>query len=175
MVALTACGGGSGSSDSSASLGSGQDPDPVLVDFPIAFVKRDLLLDDNGELLTSSVRMATAFFPGAELLLRDRASPSAPETSLTSGIFPDDEDGNPPLYDVKDLAVSFDGSQLAFAMRAPRDPDLDDDEQPTWNLWLYERDGQTVTRLISSDTVAEAGDDIAPAFLPDLRPSNSHT
>ena len=169
LFSLSACSGGSGSSDSSEGLGGGQDPDPVLVDYPLAYVKRDLLLDDNGDLLTSSVRMATEFFPGAELLIRDRASPSAAETSLTSGIFPDDADGNPPLYDVKDLAVNFDGSQLAFAMRAPRDPDLDDDEQPTWNLWLYDRGSSSVTRIIDSDTVAEEGDDIAPAFLPDGR------
>ena len=44
---------------------------------------------------------------------------------MTLGVFPDDVDGNPPLYDVKDLAVSYDGLQLAFAMRAPMDPDLD--------------------------------------------------
>lgn len=169
LFSLSACSGGSGSSDSSAALGSGQDPDPVLVDYPLAYVKRDLLLDENGDLLTSSVRMATAFLPGAELLIRDRASPSAPETSLTSGIFPDDEDGNAPLYDVKDLAVSFDGSQMAFALRAPRDPNLDDDEQPTWNLWLYDRATGSVTRIIGSDNVAEEGDDIAPAFLPDGR------
>lgn len=169
LFSLSACSGGSGSSDSSEGLGGSQNPDPVLVDFPLAYVKRDLLLDDNGDLLTSSVRMATQFFPGAELLIRDRASPSAPETSLTNGIFPDDEDGNPAQYDVKDLAVAFDGSQLAFAMRAPRDPDLDDDEQPRWNLWLYDLETSSVTRIIESDTVAEAGDDIAPAFLPDGR------
>lgn len=169
LSSLSACSGGSGSSESSEGLGGGQSPDPVLVDYPLAYVKRDLLVDDNGDLLTSNVRMATEFFPGAELLIRDRASPSAPESSLTSGIFPDDADGNPPLYDVKDLAVSFDGSQLAFALRAPRDPDLDDDEQPSWNLWLFELETRTVSRIITSDTVAEEGDDIAPAFLPDGR------
>ena len=94
----------------------------MLVDFPIAYVKRPLLQDENGNLVTTDVRRATDFFPGAELWFRDRASPSAAERSLTAGIFPDDEDGNPPLYDVKDLSVSFDGQRLVFALRAPEDP-----------------------------------------------------
>jgi hydrazine synthase alpha subunit-like protein/WD40 repeat protein len=167
-IVVSACGSGS-SSGSSSGLGSGQDPDPVVVDFPVAYVKRPLLTDDDGNLLTSEVRRATDFFPGAQLIIRDRASPSAAEFVLTEGVFPDDEDGNPPLYDVKDLAVSFAGDQLAFAMRAPEDPDLDDDEQPTWNIWRFELETQTLSRVISSDIVAEDGHDVAPAFLPDGR------
>ncbi|NKB97573.1 MAG: hypothetical protein GKR90_03605 [Pseudomonadales bacterium] len=166
---LVACGSGSGSGSSSSALGSGQDPDPVVVDFPVAYVNRPLLTDDNDNLLTTQVRRAVDFFPGAELLLRDRASPSAAEINLTVGIFPDDVDGNPPLYDVKDLAVSHDGLRLAFAMRAPEDPDLDDDEQPTWNIWLHDRELGTSARVIASDIVAEAGQDVAPSFLPDGR------
>ncbi|MGI9324733.1 MAG: hypothetical protein ACR2PZ_05900 [Pseudomonadales bacterium] len=165
---LVGCGGGS-DTGSSNGLGGGQDPDPVLVDFPIAYVKRPLLVDDNGDLLTTQVRSATQFFPGAELFMRDRASPSAVERSLTVGIFPDDEDGNPPLYDVKDLDISSDGQRVVFAMRAPEDPNLDDDEQPTWNIWLYSAEDATVTRIIASDLIAEDGQDIAPRFLPDDR------
>ncbi|MEM9622564.1 MAG: hypothetical protein AAF993_12995 [Pseudomonadota bacterium] len=171
IFALTAagCGSGSSSGSSSGGIGGGQSPDPVVVDFAVAYVQRPLLTDDEGNLLTTEVRRATDFFPGAELFLRERASPSASETSLTAGIFPDDEDGNPPLYDVKDLAVSYDGNRLAFAMRAPEDPDLDDDEQPTWNIWVYDAELGTVTRAIASDIVAEDGDDVAPKFLPDGR------
>lgn len=134
-VLLTGCGGGSGAG-SSIDLGSGQDP--AILDFPIAYVKRPVLTDDDGNVVSADLRDPSVFTPGAELLLRDRASPSAPERSITSGVFPDDEMGNPPLYDVKDLSPSFDGSQLLFAMRAPEDPDLDEDEQPTWNIWLYD-------------------------------------
>ncbi len=165
---ISACGSGS-SSGSSTSLGGGQSPDPVVVDYGIAYVQRPLLTDDNGDLLTTEVRRATDFFPGAELFLRDRASPSAAERSITQGVFPDDVDGNPPLYDVKDLAVSYDGLQLAFAMRAPMDPDLDDDEQPTWNIWVYDVENDLLSRAITSDIVAEDGQDVAPKFLPDGR------
>ncbi len=169
ILAGTGCGGGSGSGSSSSGIGGGQSPDPVVVDFAIAYVQRPLLTDDDGNLLTTEVRRATDFFPGAQLLLRDRASASADEVNLTEGIFPDDVDGNPPLYDVKDLTVSYDGNQLAFAMRAPEDPNLDDDEQPTWNIWVYDRELGTVTRAITSDIVAEDGQDVAPKFLPDGR------
>ncbi len=163
---LGACGGGS----SSAQLGGTANSDPVVLDFPIAYVKRSVLFDeDTGELVASNVREPDAFFPGAELLVRDRASPSAAESSLTAGIFPDDADGNPPLYDVKDLSASFDGTRLVFAMRAPEDPDADEDEQPTWNIWLYDREAGEVRRVIESDISAEAGQDVAPRFLPDGR------
>ena len=167
---LSSCGGGGGSGSSGdGGLGGSQNQDPVVVDFPVVFVQRPLLTDDQGNLLSREVRRATEFFPGAELFLRDRASPSAAQVSLTANVFADDVDGNPAAYDVKDLAVSFDGSQLAFAMRAPQDPDLDDDEQPTWNIWHYEVATAALTRVIASDIVAEDGHDIAPAFLPDDR------
>ena len=54
-------------------------------------------------------------------------------------------------------------------MRAPEDPDLDDDEQPTWNLWTFDRETGLLDRVIDSDIVAEGGDDVAPRFLPDDR------
>ncbi|MEM6708329.1 MAG: hypothetical protein AAF648_06050 [Pseudomonadota bacterium] len=168
LAAVAGCGGGSNDS-SSAAFSGGQDPDPVVVDFPIAYVKRVLQVDDDGELLATDVRRPLAFLPGAELLIRQRASATAAEVSLTADVFPPDEDGNPALYDVKDLSTSADGLRLVFALRAPEDPDLDDDEQPTWNIWFYDRETDELRRVIVSDLVAEDGDDIAPRFLPDGR------
>ncbi|MCZ6853695.1 MAG: hypothetical protein O7G86_07230, partial [Gammaproteobacteria bacterium] len=163
---LAGCGGDS----SGASLASGEDPDPTIQDFPIVYVQRPVLFDeDDMDLRTIEVRDAVGFFPGAELLMRDRASPSAAEISLTDGIFPDDIDGNPPLYDVKDVSASFDGMKLVFAMRAPEDPNADEDEQPTWNIWIYDRATDLVERVLSSDITAELGQDVAPRFLPDGR------
>ena len=169
IVTVAGCGGGS-DSGSSLSFSDGQDPDPVILDFPIAYVQRELVLvDDDGDPIVGSVRDAAAFFPGAELYLRDRASPSAAERSITDGVFPNDVDGNPPRYDVKDLSASFDGETLVFAMRAPEDPALEEDEQPTWNIWTYNVGSDTLTRVIPSDITAEAGQDVAPRFLPDGR------
>jgi hypothetical protein len=165
---LTACGGGSGGG-SSGVLGGGQNPDPAVQDFPVAYVKRPLLLDDQGALLTFDVRDPTAFMPGAELFIRDRASASAQETSITAGVFPNDAMGNPPLYDVKDLSSSFDGKQLVFAMRAPEIPNADPKDQPTWNIWVYDVQTKALRRVIASDITAEIGQDVAPHFLPDGR------
>jgi hypothetical protein len=167
-AALIGCGGGSGSG-SSELLGGSQNPDPAVVDMPVMYVKRPLLLDMDGALITADLHDPAAFMPGAELYFRDRASPSAVERNITAGVFPNDAMGNPPLYDVKDLSSSFDGKQLVFAMRAPEDPDLDDDEQPTWNIWIYDVDSMTLTRVIASDITAEIGQDVAPRFLPDGR------
>ncbi len=152
---FTACGGGNGLS------GGKQAPDAVVQDFPIAYVKRTLPVDDDGNLIPDNFAEPSTFLPGAELILRDRASPTATETVLTAGIFPDGE-----LYDVKDLAVSPDGRKLAFAMRAPEIPDADPVDQPTWNLWEYDLDTQLLRRIIASDINAEAGQDTGPEYLP---------
>ncbi|MDA1077296.1 MAG: hypothetical protein O3A63_21495, partial [Proteobacteria bacterium] len=145
-------------------MSTGQDPDPVIVDFPIAYVKRALFVDSNGDLQSSSVRDAAQFRPGAELIVRDRASPSAAETVITEGVCPAGD-----AYDVKDISVSYDGSRLVFAMRAPEIPNADEDEQPTWNIWIYDHTTQILERVISSDITAEDGQDVAPRFLPDGR------
>jgi len=163
---LSACGGTTATGNSSA---FSDDADPVVQDFAISYVKRPILLDIDGNLETSAVRNAVEFRPGAELFVRDRASPSARETNITLGIFADDVDGNPPMYDVKDVSASFDGAKLVFAMRAPEDPNLGDDEQPTWNIWIYDNVAGTTARVISSDITAEVGEDVAPRFLPDGR------
>ena len=155
-LALLGCGGGGGGVTS-----SNQDPDPVVVDLPIAFVSRTLPADDNGNLVPDDTLDPSMFNPGAQLILKDRASPSATETVITNGVFPDGE-----LYDVKGLESSFDGERLLFSMRAPEIPNADDDEQPTWNIWEYDIPNQQLRRIITSDIIAEGGHDIAPHYLP---------
>ncbi len=171
-MGVAACGGGS-SAGSSDLLGGGQDADPVTVDFPLAYIKRSLRVDLGGGLVDvlpqNDVRDPAQFRPGAALYIRDRASPSAAEVNITEGVFEPSEDGTPALYDVKDLSVSYDGTQLLFAMRAPADPDLDDNEQPTWNIWLYDHPTKELRRIIASDISAEEGHDLSPRFLVDGR------
>lgn len=65
--------------------------------------------------------------------------------------------------------MSHDGTRLLFAMRAPEIEGADDDEQPTWNIWEYDSTEDRLRRVIASDVVAEAGQDVAPAYLPDGR------
>ncbi|PCJ47493.1 MAG: hypothetical protein COA74_11340 [Gammaproteobacteria bacterium] len=157
---VSACGGGGGEG-----VGGGtQQPDSVVQDLPIIYVKRTIPVDDLGAIQPQDLRNPIMFNPGAELLLRALASPTAAETSLTTGLFAEGE-----LIDIKDLAVSSDGTRLIFALRAPELEGVDDDEQPTWNIWQYQLESQQLSRIISSDLNAEQGQDMAPAFLPDGR------
>ena len=146
------------------STGSDQEPDPLAVDLPIAYVKRSLPVDEEGEPAIESIFEPAAFNAGAELFMRPRASEEAPETNITAGVFPEEE-----LYDVKDVTVSYDGNFLLFAMRAPEDEDLDEDEQPTWNIWEYDIVAGTLRRIILDDSFAEGGQDVSPRYLPDGR------
>ncbi len=145
-----------------ACLSGNQDPDPVVEDFAIAYVKRPLPVDDDGEPLQADIRRPLTFNAGGDLYVRDRASPSATERNVTFH-----ETGG--LGDVKDVEVSFDGTKLIFAMRAPEIEGADDDEQPTWNIWEYNIEDDVLSRIISSDIRAEEGQDVAPHYLPDGR------
>ena len=75
------------------------------------------------------------------------------------------------LAAVKDVEIAFDGSAVVFAMRGPvnLNLDLDDEDQPTWNIWEYVFETQTLRRVIASDLTAEIGHDLAPHYLPDGR------
>lgn len=156
--------------------GPEQEGDPVVVDLPIAYIERPAPYekedpDDDASpvvLAPFDVFDPSHFYPGARLIVKARASVSAQATVITDGIFPADEEGDSaPLYDVKDLAVNADGTKLAFAMRAPEIEGADEEDQPTWNLWTYDITNNIVERLITSNLLAEAGQDIMPAFLPD--------
>jgi hypothetical protein len=157
---LAACNGGS----EGVSIGDGQEPDPVVVDFPIAYVKAPVPADDQGELEFPDVRELIRFNVGADLWYRDRASPSAAAVNVTERV-------TMGLGDVRDVEISYDGTKLLFAMRGPVNENLalDDPDQPTWNIWEYEIATDTLRRVIASDLTAEIGHDIAPHYLPDGR------
>lgn len=170
FMLLTACGG------DQQILTNDQESDPVVVDVPIAYIKRALPVDDDGNLITQDLREPFEFTPGAALYFKPRASSGAPETNITDRAFFSQEEidqatADAPLagYDIKDVEVSYDGERLVFAMRAPEDEDADDDEQPTWNIWEYDRTDDSLRRIILSDIVAEEGQDTGPVYLPDGR------
>ena len=157
LLLLAACGGGEGGGG-----GGGQDPDPFVNDVGLAFVRRPVMLDDTGALVQPDLREALAFNEGADLFYRELASPSAPERNVTGGF-------TGALGDVKDVEVSYDGGKLLFAMRAPDIPGADPEDQPKWNIWEYDIANNSLRRIISSDITAEAGQDVAPHYLPDSR------
>jgi hypothetical protein len=155
---ICACGG----SGDGVSIGTGQDPDPVVVDFPIAYIKAPLPVDDNGQFIQPDIREQITFEFGADLYFRDRASPSAEGINITGEV-------SQGLAAIRDVEIDFDGSRLLFAMRVPFDPNLDEDELPTWNIWQYTFATAELKRVIPSDLTAEIGHDIMPKYLPDGR------
>jgi len=159
-MAIAACDG----ANQGVQIGTGQNPDPVVIDFPIAYVMQPLPLDDNGEFEQQDLREQITFQVGANLFFRDRASPSALETNITEREIADQGD-------VRDVEIAFDGRKLLFSMRGPVDPnlDLDDEDQPTWNIWQYTFATDELIRVIPSGLTAENGHDIMPKYLPDGR------
>jgi hypothetical protein len=145
-------------------LGNGQAPDPVVIDFPIAYIKSPLPVDDQGEFVQTDVRELISFDFGADLYFKDRASPSSLDVNITGEV-------TQGLGAIRDVEIAYDGSAVLFAMRTPVDLNLalDDENQPTWNIWEYTFDTQILRRVIPSDLTAEIGHDIAPHYLPDGR------
>ncbi|MBT8101760.1 MAG: PD40 domain-containing protein [Gammaproteobacteria bacterium] len=156
-VFLAACSKGDG-----VQIGTGQDPDPVIIDFPIAYIKSPLPVDDNGAFQQQDLREQITFEFGADLYFRDRASPSSEAINITGEI-------SQGLAAIRDVEIDFDGSRLLFAMRMPFDPNLAEEDLPTWNIWQYTFESEELKRVIASDLSAEIGHDIMPKYLPDGR------
>ncbi|MET0984618.1 MAG: hypothetical protein ABW034_04340 [Steroidobacteraceae bacterium] len=157
-VFVTACGAGGGGDK--VAIGDGQSSDPVVLDFPVFYVKRPVPTQQMANQLDA--RRLRRFEIGADLYMRDRASPSAAEVNLTGEI-------TQGLGDVRDVEVSFDGTKVVFAMRAQFIEGADEEDQPTWNIWQYDITARELRSVIADDTVAEEGHDIAPHYLPDGR------
>ncbi len=152
LGSLTACG-----------TGSETGADPGIEDFPIAYVKRSILVDDDGDLIQPDIRRPLRSTPGGDIYIKSRANLSAPEINITSAL----TNG---MGDVKDLEVSSDGKLLVFSLLT-EDPDPNnDDDDPKWDIYIYNRETNTVSRVIpklsNQDITARLGDDVAPYFLP---------
>lgn len=140
-LALLGCGGDGGGDDSANAA-------PVFRgDFAIAYVKRPV--DALGDAIDG-----IGFRLGGDLYIRDLSSPSAQERNVTARY-------TKGQGDVSDPEVSFDGQRIVFSMRGPGDR--------TWNIWQYDRVLDRLERLVGDDLVADLGDDVDPAYLPDGR------
>lgn len=161
LLLTAGCGGG----DGGGSIGGSQSPDPIVKEIPILYVKRTLPVDDMGNLIPDDARQPADFFPGGDLWIRSAASPSSPERNLTESI-------TGGMGDVRDLSISYDGTAAVFALRLPDLPNTQPEDQPTWNIWIYDVATDSLRRVITSDIKAEEGQDIAPQFLPGGLPGN---
>ena len=160
VLLIGACSSGDG-----VQIGTGQNPDPVILDFPIAYIKEPTPpLDANGDLVEPDARELITFNVGGDVFFKDRAAVGALDVNIT-------ERFTQGLGAVRDLEMSYDGSQIMFAMRGPVDEnlDLDDEGQPSWNIWTYTFETDELVRVIGPDLTAEIGHDINPQFLPDGR------
>ncbi|BFM09892.1 hypothetical protein R50072_00450 [Simiduia litorea] len=137
------------------------EPDPVVLDIPMAYINRPIPVDEDGARISDDVLMPQTFMPGAVLYLKDRAASTAAQVDITSQAWPEGE-----LYDVKDVTASYDGERLLFAMRAPEIEDADEEDQPKWNIWEYDIPSATLRRVINDDIQAEVGHDVSPHYLP---------
>ncbi len=150
VVSLTGCGGGSAT----------EGPDPGIIDYPIAYVKRPVPVDNNGDPLQADLRDPAADAGmGGDLYIRTRATATASEINVTGTV-------TGGTGDVRDVDVSFDGTKLVFSLRlAP----TNDNPEPTWNLYEYDIASGSLRPIISTDADRELGDDLAPHYLPDGR------
>ena len=153
LLALAACTSGGGETP-----GGSQGPDPVVLDFAVAYVKRPV--PEMG--MQPDARQLLEFNEGGDLFIRDRASPSSTEINVTG-----ETTGG--LGDVRDVEPSYDGTKVVFAMHEPLIEGADEEDQPTWNIWEYDLPARELRRVIPSDIIAEEGDDVAPHYLPDGR------
>jgi hypothetical protein len=176
---LISCGGGSGGTSIAA---NNESPDPVVLDIPIAYIKRPVPTpDNNGLVQTINLENPVDIFPGARLLIRPRSSNLADEIDITDQIInriATDLNVEPEILsvDIKDVESSFDGQTLIFAVRAI--PDIDNNDEPelfTWNLWTYDFASDTADYLIQSPLIRDdgaasgGGQDMAPHYLTDDR------
>ncbi len=154
------------SSGAKIDIGSGQGVDPGTVNFPIAYVKHYFdaqTLQDLDDLNNPGrTRLAV---PDADLFLRSSSSPSATEVDITGGIT------TAGVYDIKDVNVSPDGTRLIFAMRGPIDMNADERDPPFWTLWEFDAtmavSATNPAPVIDTTLFPEAGNDVAPSYLPD--------
>ena len=84
-------------------IGTGQDADPVVIDFPIAYIKAPIPTDDNGIFEQDDLREQITFDFGADLYYRDRAAVGAEPVNITG-------DMTQGLGAIRDVEIDYDGT-----------------------------------------------------------------
>lgn len=140
--------------------GGATGPDPGVVDFPIAYVKRPYPVNNQGDLVQPDLSDPQQTSVGGDLYLRDYSSLSADEVNITGSI-------TQRQGDVRDVDVSYDGSKIIFSLRL-FDADPNNPPTPKWNIYEYDVETGT-TSLVMTPSVSEFGNDVDPHYLPDGR------
>ncbi len=135
--------------------------DAGVIEIPVAFIKRPIPTDNMGNPVQADVREPRLFSAGGDVYLRTSSAASASATNVSIA-------ATGGTGDVKGLNASFDGNKLIFSLRL-FDPDPNDAVVPSWNIYEYDIPTKQLRRIISDDLIAEEGDDLFPAYLPDGR------
>lgn len=147
--------------------GKDETSDPVLEEYPVVYIERDVIISPDDQPVETAAfpfDNPRVFNPGAQLFLKKNAFAESAVVNLTENLFPDMG-----KIDIRDLSVSESGDEFLVSIRAPENPELDDDEQASWNIWRYQTNTQTLTRVVIDDVIAEQGDDLMASYLPDGR------
>ena len=142
--------------------GGGQGADSTVTDIPLAYVVRTAPVLDMDDDAPDSLQEPAGFLAGARLMVREGVSSRAVARDVTTSLLGSG-------HDIRDLSVSYDGKRMLFSARAPEIPDVDEDEQPTWNVWEYRFASGEARRVMVSEVLAEQGQDRYPSYLPDGR------
>ena len=168
-LAVSSCTGGSGGGGNVTLTGNEQPADPVVVEVPIAYVKRPIPEQPF------DLRRPISFHPGAELYVQSNTTSS--QTLLVNQQIRAivsaelDHPADEIAIDIKDLETSFDGKTLIFSARAVPEPVANNVDDHSWNLWLYDFQTQQASYLFPSRLTRNEGieyggsHDIAGHFL----------
>ena len=135
--------------------------DPGVFEVPIAYVKRPIPVNNQGQAVQADLREPRIFSSGGDVFIRASSSSGANETNITSSV-------TLGTGDAKGISTSFDGKRIIFSLRLV-DPNPNDNVIPSWNIYEYDVELKTLRRIITSDLTAELGDDLNPVYLPDGR------
>lgn len=156
-LSVTSCTGGSGGGggDNITLTGNSQSADPVVVEVPIAYIKRPLPQQPF------DLREPISFHPGAELHVQNSTASSQSilvnqQIAAIVGAELSQPASNIAI-DIKDLETSFDGNTLIFSARAVPRPVANNIDQHSWNLWLYDFQTQQASYLFPSRLTRNEG------------------
>lgn len=149
--------------------------DPVLVEYPVVYIERDVNMNTEDNAIDQpifSARNPMRFNPGAQLMVKNNAFVDSLSVNISADLFTSnqsEEITQDERIDIRDLSASQDGQEFLISIRAPEIENVDADEQPTWNIWRYQLATKQLERVIISDNTAGQGDDLMASFLPDGR------
>jgi hypothetical protein len=141
-----------------------QPPDSQTTDFGIAYVKRTV----PPQTTQDDLRLRRVFFASADLYILNPTNNGGNEVNITSRITSTAPKGT--FYDVKDVDISADGTNIIFAMRGPVTAKQMDLKPPNWNLYQYTIAQDLLQKIVpQSDPDGTGAQYISPHYLPDGR------